>query len=159
MRQCHGFAFNISQSHTHNYQQSLPQQVFESFGPVTFIEIQKDPVSKQSRGYAFVQFKNANNAKEAMAALNGADFAGRPLKVSPVEPKSQPASRPDSESSVSVGELDDTGRVGWPCFYVYLYLCFYFKYPLQFSPQSNRCWFAIDRPVENAFDAETATRS
>lgn len=57
------------------------QAVFEPFGDLEFVSLQKDSESGRSRGYGFVQFKDAAHAREALEKMNGFDLAGRPIRV------------------------------------------------------------------------------
>jgi len=54
--------------------------IFEAFGDVESIDLQKDSAGN-SRGFGFVQYKNAEDAKNALQALNGLEIAGQPIKV------------------------------------------------------------------------------
>lgn len=54
--------------------------VFEPFGELEFVQLQKED-SGRSRGYGFVQFRDPNNAREALEKMNGFDLAGRPIRV------------------------------------------------------------------------------
>ncbi|KAI6352993.1 hypothetical protein MCOR25_009222 [Pyricularia grisea] len=56
------------------------QNVFEPFGELEFVQLQKDD-SGRSRGYGFVQFRDATQAREALEKMNGFDLAGRPIRV------------------------------------------------------------------------------
>ncbi|KAL2134055.1 hypothetical protein VTI74DRAFT_1111 [Chaetomium olivicolor] len=56
------------------------QNVFEPFGELEFVQLQKDD-SGRSRGYGFVQFRDASQAREALEKMNGFDLAGRPIRV------------------------------------------------------------------------------
>lgn len=56
------------------------QAVFEPFGELEFVQLQKDD-SGRSRGYGFVQFRDATQAREALEKMNGFDLAGRPIRV------------------------------------------------------------------------------
>jgi len=86
------------------------QPVFEAFGPIEFIEINKDSGSGQSKGFGFVQFKNSADAKAAMIALNGLEIAGRPMKVG-IGEQSQTRTV-DKTSEADLRELDDDGGSG-----------------------------------------------
>eukprot|EP01054_Gregarina_sp_Poly1_P002660 Gregarina_sp_Poly_1__2659@NODE_1726_length_3453_cov_243_116952_g1090_i1_p1_GENE_NODE_1726_length_3453_cov_243_116952_g1090_i1NODE_1726_length_3453_cov_243_116952_g1090_i1_p1_ORF_typecomplete_len639_score108_25RRM_1/PF00076_22/9_5e14RRM_1/PF00076_22/1_7e21RRM_1/PF00076_22/0_0042RRM_5/PF13893_6/0_0034RRM_5/PF13893_6/1_4e09RRM_5/PF13893_6/2_8e03RRM_5/PF13893_6/0_76RRM_7/PF16367_5/0_2RRM_7/PF16367_5/6_4e06Limkainb1/PF11608_8/12Limkainb1/PF11608_8/5_6e05Limkainb1/PF11608_8/12RRM_8/PF11835_8/1_6e03RRM len=57
------------------------RQLFSPFGSILQIDIPKDPYTGRSRGYAFVQFKNAQEAREAMTAMHGFDIGGKQIKV------------------------------------------------------------------------------
>ncbi|KIW18977.1 hypothetical protein PV08_03266 [Exophiala spinifera] len=56
------------------------QNVFEPFGELEFVQLQKDDTGR-SRGYGFVQFRDPNQAREALEKMNGFDLAGRPIRV------------------------------------------------------------------------------
>ncbi|KAJ5948144.1 hypothetical protein N7466_001159 [Penicillium verhagenii] len=56
------------------------QNVFEPFGELEFVQLQKDETSR-SKGYAFVQFRDPNQAREALEKMNGFDLAGRAIRV------------------------------------------------------------------------------
>ncbi|KAK3344118.1 hypothetical protein B0T25DRAFT_522122 [Lasiosphaeria hispida] len=56
------------------------QNVFEPFGELEFVQLQKDD-NGRSRGYGFVQFRDAGQAREALEKMNGFDLAGRPIRV------------------------------------------------------------------------------
>ncbi|KAI1179838.1 hypothetical protein F4777DRAFT_532165 [Nemania sp. FL0916] len=56
------------------------QNVFEPFGELEFVQLQKDDTGR-SRGYGFVQFRDADQAREALEKMNGFDLAGRPIRV------------------------------------------------------------------------------
>ncbi|EHL00605.1 putative RNA-binding protein rsd1 [Glarea lozoyensis 74030] len=54
--------------------------VFEPFGELEFVQLQKEEQGR-SRGYGFVQFRDPNQAREALEKMNGFDLAGRPIRV------------------------------------------------------------------------------
>ncbi|KZZ98585.1 RNA splicing factor Pad-1 [Moelleriella libera RCEF 2490] len=56
------------------------QAVFEPFGELEYVQLQKDD-NGRSRGYGFVQFRDAGQAREALEKMNGFDLAGRPIRV------------------------------------------------------------------------------
>ncbi|KAI9753443.1 MAG: hypothetical protein M4579_005163 [Chaenotheca gracillima] len=56
------------------------QNVFEPFGELEFVQLQKEEQGR-SRGYGFVQFRDPNQAREALEKMNGFDLAGRPIRV------------------------------------------------------------------------------
>ncbi|KAE9983698.1 hypothetical protein BLS_003845 [Venturia inaequalis] len=55
--------------------------VFEPFGTLEFVQLQKEEGTGRSRGYGFVQFEVPESAKEALEKMNGFDLAGRPIRV------------------------------------------------------------------------------
>lgn len=61
--------------------------VFEPLGQISRIHIATDRETGRSRGFAFVDMPNDEEASRAIAALNGKDLDGRPLKVNEARPK------------------------------------------------------------------------
>ncbi len=61
--------------------------LFEPFGQVSRVHIGKDRETGRSRGFAFVEMANDDEAGKAMTALNGKEFGGRALKVNEAAPK------------------------------------------------------------------------
>ena len=68
--------------------------LFEPFGQVTRVHLGKDRETGRSRGFAFVEMTNDDEAAKAMAALNGKEFGGRALKVNEAAPKGDRPSGP-----------------------------------------------------------------
>ena len=68
--------------------------LFEPFGQVTRVHLGKDRETGRSRGFAFVEMANDDEATKAMAALNGKEFGGRALKVNEAAPKGDRPSGP-----------------------------------------------------------------
>ena len=56
------------------------QNVFEPFGELEFVQLQKEEQGR-SRGYGFVQFRDPDQAREALEKMNGFELAGRPIRV------------------------------------------------------------------------------
>jgi RNA recognition motif-containing protein len=57
------------------------QAAFEEFGEVSTVTIIKDRYTGQSRGFGFVEMPNDEQGQAAIAALNGQELDGRPLKI------------------------------------------------------------------------------
>jgi len=68
--------------------------LFEEFGTVDSAEVVMDRNTNRSRGFGFTEMSNGDEAKAAIAALNGKDVDGRALNVSEAKPK-----RTESRSS------------------------------------------------------------
>ena len=66
---------------------------FEAFGQVTSVSIIKDKFSGQSKGFGFVEMASGDEAKAAIAALNGKDMNGRNLNVSEARERTDDRSR------------------------------------------------------------------
>jgi cold-inducible RNA-binding protein len=63
--------------------------LFEPFGQVGRIHMAKDRETGRARGFAFVEMTNDDEAKQAMASLDGKEVSGRNLKVNEARPKEQ----------------------------------------------------------------------
>jgi cold-inducible RNA-binding protein len=80
--------------------------LFAEFGQVTRVHVAMDRETGRSRGFAFVEMPNDDEAKSAMAALDGKELGGRNLKVNEARPKTGPRPAPHG-SGHSAG---NTGR-------------------------------------------------
>ncbi|KAI9002311.1 hypothetical protein BC832DRAFT_532885 [Gaertneriomyces semiglobifer] len=61
--------------------------VFQPFGTIDQIQLHKDPETGRSRGFAFVQYRNPSDAKQALEQMNGFEIMGRPIKVGHISDK------------------------------------------------------------------------
>ena len=61
--------------------------MFEAHGAVERVSIMTDRDTGRSRGFAFVEMTNGDEAERAIAALNGANLGGRALNVNEARPK------------------------------------------------------------------------
>ncbi len=57
------------------------RKLFEPYGLVDAVEIMTDPQTRYSRGFAFIEMKNALDAKKAVSHLNGMVLWGKPILV------------------------------------------------------------------------------
>lgn len=64
--------------------------LFEGFGSVVSVAIVMDKKGVESRGFGFVEMPDNQQAQDAITALDGKEFMGRPLNVSPAYSKSKP---------------------------------------------------------------------
>jgi len=62
---------------------------FEQFGQVTSATIAREHNSSDSRGYAFVDMPVENEARKAIAELNGHEMMGRAIEVTEAQPDSE----------------------------------------------------------------------
>ena len=86
------FVGNIPHSTTEGELRPL----FEAHGAVERVSIVTDRETGRSRGFAFVEMTDADAADKAIAALDGSDLGGRPMKVNEARPKEKsrrPAAR------------------------------------------------------------------
>ena len=63
------------------------RSAFEQFGEVTSVNIIMDRETGRSRGFAFVEMSDGENAKEAIENLNGASICGRNVTVNEARPR------------------------------------------------------------------------
>ena len=61
--------------------------IFAPFGQVVSANIVKDKYSGRSKGFAFVEYTNEEEAKAAMQALDGSDQGGRKIAVKEALPR------------------------------------------------------------------------
>ncbi|MCP4805745.1 MAG: RNA-binding protein [Proteobacteria bacterium] len=54
---------------------------FEAFGAVTDAKVINDRETGRSRGFGFVTFENADDAKTAISQMDGANLDGRSIRV------------------------------------------------------------------------------
>ena len=60
---------------------------FEPHGEIDSVYLVQDRDTGRSRGFAFVEMADADQAEQAIAALNGTDLSGRDLVVNEARPK------------------------------------------------------------------------
>ena len=65
------------------------RSAFEAFGKVDTVNIIKDRDSGRPKGFAFVEMVSAEEARQAIEALNGKDLMGRSLNVNEARPKTE----------------------------------------------------------------------
>ncbi len=77
------FVGNLNYSTT---QEDL-HQTFAQFGNVERVNVVTDRDTGQPRGFAFVEMSDANEARNAISQLNGAELHGRAMNVNEARPK------------------------------------------------------------------------
>ena len=63
------------------------RQLFEAYGAVERVSLMTDRETGRSRGFAFVEMTDTEEANRAIEALNGANIGGRALNVNEARPK------------------------------------------------------------------------
>lgn len=63
------------------------QKAFEAFGKVMSVNIIRDKISGQSRGFGFVEMPDNGEAQAAIAGMHGKEFMGRALNVNEARPR------------------------------------------------------------------------
>ncbi len=65
------------------------RELFSQYGTVESVAVITDRDTGRSKGFAFVEFNNDQEAQNAISALNGKEVSGLSLTVSPARPKSE----------------------------------------------------------------------
>lgn len=63
--------------------------LFQPFGQLARVHVPMDRETGRPRGFAFVEMINDDDAKKAIAALDGKEIGGRNVKVNEARPKEQ----------------------------------------------------------------------
>ena len=61
--------------------------IFEEYGEVTSVKIIKDKYSGRSKGFAFVEMTNNDEAKTAIKELNGGELDNRKVIINEAKPR------------------------------------------------------------------------
>ena len=61
--------------------------IFEEYGEVTSVKVIKDKYSGKSKGFAFVEMADNNEAKKAIKELNGGELDNRSVIINEAKPK------------------------------------------------------------------------
>lgn len=65
------------------------QDYFSQAGAVTSVNLMLDKMSGKSRGFAFVEFANADDANRAIEQFHNQEFQGRSLTVNIARPREE----------------------------------------------------------------------
>lgn len=93
-----------------NITEEMLRGIFEPFGPIISVQILYDQETGRSRGYGFVTYHEAKDAKKALDQMNGFELAGRPIKVGHITEKT-----PDmiNQTNPNFSDYDELGRNGY----------------------------------------------
>jgi RNA recognition motif-containing protein len=72
---------------SYNTSEAALRTAFEAFGTVTEVFLATDRETGRPRGFAFVTFSTADEAKVAIEKMNGTEIDGRALTVNEAKPK------------------------------------------------------------------------
>jgi RNA recognition motif-containing protein len=76
-----------------------------NFGDVEYIDVNKDPMTGKTRGFAFIHFRKSSQAKAAIAAMNGFNYRGKILKVG----EALSGIKSGNELFLPSGDFEDSG--------------------------------------------------
>jgi len=87
------------------------RQAFEAFGQVRSVNIIRDRVTGESRGFGFVGMATKNEAQTAISEMNGKDLKGQTINVEEGRMKTDPGSGGDRRGGRGGGgRRSDFGR-------------------------------------------------
>ncbi len=69
------------------------RQAFGAFGTITDLHVASDRITGRPRGFAFVTFSTADEARAATEKLNGVDLDGRTIAVNEARPREEGGGR------------------------------------------------------------------
>lgn len=78
-------------------------EVFSAIGPVSSIRVCRDAVSKQSLGYAYVNYQNRADGEKALEELNYTEIKGKPCRI--MWSQRDPAARKNGSGNVFIKNL------------------------------------------------------
>ncbi len=73
------------------------REAFEKYGVVNSVKIVIDKITRQSKGFGFLEMPDEEHARLAISQLNGADMYGRPLVVNEAQKKDAGPPRPQRD--------------------------------------------------------------
>lgn len=92
-----------------NITEDMLRGIFEPFGRIEKIELMRDPETNRSKGYGFITFYDAEDAKKALDQLNGFELAGRPMKVNHVTERSDASTFHGHPSLLDNDDMERSG--------------------------------------------------
>ena len=87
-------------------------ELFEQCGELVDVFVPMDRATGKPRGFAFVEFANESDAKDAIEKFNGHELEGRALRVNEATERPQRPPRPPSFRGGGGGRFDDDGGGG-----------------------------------------------
>lgn len=88
------------------------QGLFEEHGTVNSVKIIIDKMTRQNKGFGFVEMPDEAEAQKAIAALSGAEVMGRTIVVNKAEPKKEGGERGGGNRGGGFGGSNRGGGFG-----------------------------------------------
>jgi len=92
-----------------NITEDMLRGIFEPFGSIQTITLMMDYETGRSKGYGFVTYEKAEDAKKALEQMNGFELAGRPMKVGHVTEGAAGGNYVQVKDGLDSEEADKTG--------------------------------------------------
>jgi len=92
-----------------NINEEMLRGIFEPFGSIQSITLMMDYETGRSKGYGFVTYEKAEDAKKAMEQMNGFELAGRPMKVGHVTENAAGGNYVQIKDGLDSEEADKSG--------------------------------------------------
>ncbi|MEI7729575.1 MAG: RNA-binding protein [Verrucomicrobiota bacterium] len=70
------------------------RELFSKVGPLTSVNLMVDKFNGKSRGFAFVEFASAEDAKKAVEQLHSKEFQGQEMTVNIARPREERSPQP-----------------------------------------------------------------
>ena len=84
-----------------------PAQLFSPFGEIENIEVPLDRNSNRSKGFAYVLYKRAKDAKQAIREMNNYTLMERTIKVSVAEGGGKNSQAYSNANEISAADFDE----------------------------------------------------
>lgn len=86
------------------------RELFSEYGEIESLKIMKDNFTERSKGFGFIEMADEDDAKKAIAALNGKDFMGKTLAVAEARPQQKRGGFDDRRGGYGGGMGAGRGR-------------------------------------------------
>merc|ERR1719411_2233886 len=92
-----------------NITEDMLRGIFEPFGKISMIQLIMDQDTGRSKGYGFITYSEAEDAKKALEQMNGFELAGRAMKVGHVTDRTDGQLGQLGQGDLDSEQLDKTG--------------------------------------------------
>jgi RNA recognition motif-containing protein len=86
------------------------RDLFSEYGEIESLKIMKDKFTEESKGFGFIEMVSEEDAKKAIATLNGKDFKGKSLTVAEARPQQKRRGFDDRRGGYGGGMGTGRGR-------------------------------------------------